>query len=108
MASSATGWYAPVPRSHLLAGDDSVDRRGDDSGVMAALIYELSFKGAASPTLRAAFSEFELESGRDVTWVRCQRSRLSAVTALIEDLGLELVEIRMLARSEDTVTRPVS
>jgi hypothetical protein len=38
---------------------------------MADLSYEVSFKGVASPTLRAAFMDCEQGTGVGTTWVRC-------------------------------------
>jgi hypothetical protein len=64
---------------------------------MADLIYEVSFKGVASPTVRAAFADAEVLAGAGVTLVRCSRSSLSSVIGRIEELGLELVEVRLVA-----------
>jgi hypothetical protein len=64
---------------------------------MAELRYEVSFKGVASPTLRAAFGDYELGTGVGTTWVRCQHDHLRQVIARIEDLGLELLDVRLLA-----------
>lgn len=68
---------------------------------MAALTYVLSFEGAASPTLRAAFTEFELEVAAGVTSVRCPPDRLHVVLALVQDLGLEVLEVRSHAWPDD-------
>lgn len=67
---------------------------------MAALIYALSFKGHASPTLCAAFADFEVEAADGATWVRCARDQLRSLIALVQDLGLELLEVRMLAEPD--------
>jgi hypothetical protein len=64
---------------------------------MAGLIHEVSFKGVASPTLRAAFAEFELDAGSGVTTVRCPRATLHVVIARLEELGLELLDVRLVA-----------
>ena len=64
---------------------------------MADLTYEVSFKGVASPTLRAAFVDFELGTGVGTTWVRCSHGALREVIARIEDFGLELLDVRLLA-----------
>ena len=65
---------------------------------MADLTYEVSFKGIASPTLRAAFSDCELGTGVGTTWVRCKHDALRQVIARIEDLGLELLDVRLIAQ----------
>ena len=64
---------------------------------MADLIYEVSFKGVASPTLRAAFSDCEVAAARGVTSVRCPKASMRAVIARIEEFGLELIEVRLIA-----------
>ena len=64
---------------------------------MADLTYEVSFKGVASPTLRAAFSAYELSTGSGLTLVRCSQPELSKVIAHIEELGLELLDVRLVA-----------
>ena len=64
---------------------------------MAELTYELSFKGVASPTLRAAFADYDVGSATGATWVRCSHDELHGVIARIEDLGLDLLEIRLIA-----------
>jgi hypothetical protein len=64
---------------------------------MAHLIYEVSFKGVASNTLRAAFDEFDLTAGAGVTLVRCPKDALRTVIAYIEELGLELLAVRLVA-----------
>jgi hypothetical protein len=64
---------------------------------LADLRYEVSFKGIASDTLRAAFAPYELDAGAGVTLVRCSRAALSPVISRIEDLGLELLDVRLVA-----------
>lgn len=64
---------------------------------MADLTYEVSFKGVASPTLRAAFEDCEPQSGTGVTCVRCGQAELGDVMARIEELGLELLDVRLVA-----------
>ena len=64
---------------------------------MADLIYEVSFKGVASTTLRAGFSGYELGSGVRSTWVRCPHDALHDVMSRIEEFGLEVLEVRLLA-----------
>ncbi len=68
---------------------------------MAELTYELSFKGVASPTLRAAFADYDVGSGTGTTWVRCSHDALRGVIGRIEELGLDLLEIRLLAGLPD-------
>ena len=68
---------------------------------MAALSYLLSFKGAASPTLRSAFANCDLESDDGVTVVRCPHDDLNRVIAQIQDLGLELLDVHMVADSDE-------
>ena len=64
---------------------------------MVELTYEVTFKGVASPTLRAAFDDHELTTGTGVTWVRCPHDALQQVFARIEELGLELLDVRLVA-----------
>lgn len=64
---------------------------------MADLTYEVSFKGVASPTLRAAFIDCELGSRVGATWVRCTHDALRDIIARIEELGLELLDVRLIA-----------
>ncbi len=64
---------------------------------MADLTYVLSFKGAASPTLRSAFSGCELTTEAGVTLVRCPSADLHRVIAMIQDLGLQLLDVRLVA-----------
>ena len=64
---------------------------------MAELTYELSFKGIASPTLRAAFADYDVGSATGTTWVRCSHGDLRGVIARIEEFGLDLLDIRLIA-----------
>jgi hypothetical protein len=64
---------------------------------MAELAYEVSFKGVASPTLRAAFPDCQLEAGAGLTLMRCDQSALPVVLARIEELGLQLLDVRLVA-----------
>jgi hypothetical protein len=68
---------------------------------MADLRYEVSFKGVASPTLRAAFVDYELDDGSGATMVRCGHEELSGVMARIEELGLVLLDVRLVAEHPD-------
>ena len=75
---------------------------------MADLSYEVSFKGVASPTLRAAFVDCELGTGVGTTWVRCSHAGVRDVIARIEDFGLDLLDVRLLAGhpADDRPTSP--
>ena len=46
---------------------------------MADLTYEVSFKGVASPTLRAAFADHDLSVGSGLTLVRSRASPICPV-----------------------------
>ena len=73
---------------------------------MAELTYEVSFKGVASPTLRAAFADCDLGDGSGVTFVRCSHGALSGVIARIEEFGLELLDVRLIADHPAKGSRP--
>ena len=64
---------------------------------MADLVHEVSFKGAVSPTLRAAFMDCEVTASLGVTSLRCTRAAVRSVIARIEELGLELLAVRLIA-----------
>ena len=64
---------------------------------MADLTYEVSFKGVASPTLRAAFVDYEVTTGVGTTSVRCTHDALREVIARIEDFRLQLIGVRLIA-----------
>ena len=64
---------------------------------MADLTYEVSFKGVASPTLRAAFVDWEVSAGVGTTSVRCTHDALREVISRIEDFRLELIGVRLIA-----------
>ena len=68
---------------------------------MAALVYEVSFKGVASATLRAAFPDCELDPGAGLTRLRCNQASLPGVLARIEELGLQLLDVRLVAEHPD-------
>lgn len=67
---------------------------------MAELTYEVSFEGVASPTVRAAFVDCEVVTGTGSTSVRCRQGALRPVIARVEELGLELVDVRLVAAPE--------
>ena len=64
---------------------------------MAHLRYVLSLKGAASPTVRSAFADCDLETAGSTTLVYCAQGDLGVVTARIQDLGLELLEVHLVS-----------
>lgn len=64
---------------------------------MAELTYEVSFKGVASPTLRAAFMDCELTAAMGITSVRCTKASVRTVVARVEEFGLRLLEVRLIA-----------
>jgi hypothetical protein len=64
---------------------------------MADLRYEVSFKGVASPTISAAFADCEVDSGPGRTLVRCSPTALRGVITRIEELGLDLLDLRLVA-----------
>jgi len=73
---------------------------------MADLTYEVSFKGVASPTLRAAFAECELSTRTGTTLVRCSTHELRTVIARIQEFGLELLDVRLIAEHPDDKNAP--
>ena len=64
---------------------------------MADLTDEVSFKGVASPTLRAAFGDCELGTGVGTTWVRCPHDAVRDIIARVDEFGLELLDVRLIA-----------
>ncbi|MGH9231880.1 MAG: hypothetical protein ACRD0R_00865 [Acidimicrobiales bacterium] len=67
---------------------------------MAELIYELSFKGAASDTLAAAFEGCDVATERGITIVRSRvpdQAALQGLIARINALGLELLDVHLVA-----------
>jgi len=71
---------------------------------MAVLRYEVTFKGEAGAALRVAFDEFTVSTGHGVTVLRCDlpdHSALHGVLKRIESLGLELIDVRLIANGHD-------
>jgi hypothetical protein len=71
---------------------------------MAELVYELSFKGAASESLAGAFEECVVTTDRGVTTVRSavpDQAALQGLIARINVLGLELLEVRLVADADN-------
>lgn len=70
---------------------------------MAELVYELSFKGAASGTLLSAFEGCHVTTRRGTTVVRCKlpdQAALQGLLARIHGLGLELLEVGLIAEGD--------
>ena len=65
--------------------------------LMADLVYEVSFEGVASPMLQAAFPGCDLDTGAGLTVVRCSQDELRGVIVRIEELALQLLDIRLVA-----------
>jgi hypothetical protein len=69
---------------------------------MAELVYELSFKGAASETLAGAFEGCDVTTERGVTILRSavpDQAALQGLIARINALGLELLDVHLVAES---------
>jgi hypothetical protein len=67
---------------------------------VAELVYELSFKGAASRTLAAAFAGCDVVTEHGVTRVRSgvpDQAGIHGLIARIGALGLELLEVHLVA-----------
>jgi hypothetical protein len=67
--------------------------------ILAQLVYELSFKGAASATLRAAFDDCEVSTGAGTTTLRVAVADSAAMHGMVDrvkDLGLEILELRLV------------
>jgi hypothetical protein len=70
---------------------------------MAELVYELSFKGAASATLACAFEGCDVAVDRGVTVVRSgvpDQAALQELLARIGALGLDLLNVRLVANAD--------
>jgi len=71
---------------------------------MAALRYEVTFKGEAGAALRVAFEDCTVTTGHGVTVLGCDlpdRAALHAVINRIESLGLELIGVRLVATDQE-------
>lgn len=69
---------------------------------MAHVVYELSFKGSPSESIRSAFSDFEIVPGHGSTTLRGavpDQPALHGALARIQDLGLELLDVRLVAEA---------
>jgi len=72
-------------------------------------LYELSFKGSASPALQALFPDLEAVTTRGVTVLRgmfADQAALRGAMARITDLGLELLEVHLVTEDDDGGTDP--
>jgi hypothetical protein len=64
---------------------------------VAELVYEVSFKGIAGESLRAAFDDCDVRADHEMTIVRCRPGLLAAVFERIQSLGLEMLDTRLIA-----------
>jgi hypothetical protein len=95
---------ATITRPRVISNHPS---RGDDHGIldpkrgpMAHVVYELAFKGAASEAVCALFDDYEVVVGHGVTVVRGvfpDQAALHGAIERINDLGLELLDVRLVA-----------
>ena len=68
---------------------------------MQSRMYELTFVGQAGTTLRAEFDDCEVSVGPGTTTLRAELPDQGALQGLmlrINRLGLELVDVRVVAR----------
>jgi hypothetical protein len=71
---------------------------------MAQVVYQLSFKGAASDAVRALFDDYDVTVGHGVTVISgafADRAALHAAIERIHGLGLELLDVRLVAIPAD-------
>ena len=71
---------------------------------MAHVVYELSFKGAPSESIRSVFSDFEIVHGHGCTTLRgelADQPALHGAIARIQNLGLELLDVRLVAEANE-------
>ena len=66
---------------------------------MAALVYEISFKGTASTTLRASFDDCVVAAGPGLTMLRCRQDLLNDVLERLGSFGLELLDVTLVAET---------
>jgi len=72
---------------------------------MAHLVYELSFKGAASEALRANFDDCEVITGGGITTLRVEVPDSAAMHGMVDrvtGLGLEILQLRLVVEPEST------
>jgi hypothetical protein len=66
--------------------------------------YEITFAGAASPTLRAEFDDCEVNIGPGTTTLRAELPDQAALTGLvlrITGLGLEVIDMHLVTSPAD-------
>ncbi len=71
---------------------------------MTQLVYELSFKGAASETLAEAFEGCCVRTDHGITIVRSEVPDQAALQGLlnrVHALGLELLDLRLVAEPDE-------
>ena len=64
---------------------------------MAALVYEVSFKGTASASLRAGFDDCVVSAGHGLTVLRCPPDLVNDVLERLGSFGLELLDVNLVA-----------
>jgi hypothetical protein len=67
---------------------------------VARVVYELTFKGAASAALRAAFEDCDVVTNRGTTILHCalpDQAALHGILDRIRELGLELLDVRTVS-----------
>jgi hypothetical protein len=72
---------------------------------VARVVYELSFKGSASDSIRSVFADFEVVPGHGCTTLRgalVDQAALHGAIARIQDLGLELLDVRLVAEANES------
>jgi hypothetical protein len=71
---------------------------------MAHVVYELSFKGTPSESIRAMFPDFEVIPGHGSTVLRgslADQAALHGAISRIQDFGLELLDVRLIAEANE-------
>jgi len=74
------------------------------------MVYELSFKGAASATLRAAFYDCEVSTGPGMTTLRVavpDTAAMHGVVDRVKELGLEILELRLVVEPSSDLDNEV-
>ena len=75
---------------------------------MPSRTYEITFTGEAGATLRSAFDDCEVTIGTGTTTLRAQvpdQSGLSALISRINGLGLEVIDVTLVAPQPATPRR---
>jgi hypothetical protein len=65
-------------------------------------LYEIAVRGSLGPRMTAAFQDLEARADGEMTVLRGElgSASLGTVLASIRDLGLELVDVRVIAATE--------